>query len=450
VAAAVARASEVSKSPALAETDETVRALLQRVSQLEASLKEKSSSILDTDHATPALYKVVMELPNPETGPQDELERDSIQPPANVAEDDLDAATVLEFLAWGRKKDLDFISAPEHDSGPRQPISGQPCLASPLTESARSAQLDILETLMPSKSHLLQLVDFHNNSLLWYHGSYSSTVFSSDLDIFFTEYNGNIRHHELNVQWLALLFSVLTGSMTCATSTTCSGWGFSAAEQSTLSSRWYEATVTCLNLAGYMEIHTIYSVQAVATLTISAHILGNSNTQSVLLAAAGRIAQSLGLHKLQAGARGDVTAIDQLRKSEAGKRVFIQLCTQDWFSIPFSETYALNPGFISKHIRPFNCNDCDMAIQPESSPTQASYCNYRFDIAALMPQLLDAMVGCNTMYTRYEQVLKFDDKMRKLATASMPTFLSSNAPVAAGWPAYVSWARRSLTICACK
>ncbi|KAH7308625.1 hypothetical protein B0I35DRAFT_483155 [Stachybotrys elegans] len=404
--------------------------------------------------ATPAAPATTRpQLETPETGvtrSSDALEGEVVVvQSADVATvDDVDAATVLEFLAWGRRKDSDFVNAPEHDSGPRRPMSDVLCMANPLTEGIRSAQLDVLEVLLPSRSHVLQLVAFHNESLLWYHGSYSSKIFSSDLDLFFAEYRGNVRHDQLNLQWLALLFSVLTGSMTCATSSVCRAWGFSAAEQSTLSSRWYEATVMCLNLAGYTEIHTIYSVQAIATLTIAAHILGNSNSQSVLLAAASRIAQSLGLHRLEADGPGDSPTVDQLRKSEAGKRVFIQLCTQDWFSIPFSETYALRPQFISSHIRPLNCNDHDMAVQPEAMPTQASYCNYRFDIAALMPQLLDAMAGSNTMYTRYEQVLDFDNRMRKLATASMPTFLSSNAPVAAEWPAYVGWARRSLTICA--
>lgn len=237
----------------------------------------------------------------------------------------------------------------------------------------------------------------------------------------------------------------MTGSMTCASRATYRAWGFSNSEKPTLSLRWYEATITCLNMARYIEVHTIYSVQAIATLTISAHILGYSNSQSVLLASAGRIAQSLGLHRL--GSEPVSTPPAQLRKREAGRRVFTQLCTQDWFSIPFSESYALNPSFI-RTAKPLNCNDDDMKVQPQSTPTQASYCNYLYDIAALMPQLLDAMAHCNTLLTKYEQVLKYDDKMRKLATAYMPTFLLANAPVAAEWPIYVSWARRSLTICA--
>ncbi|KFA55247.1 hypothetical protein S40293_04952, partial [Stachybotrys chartarum IBT 40293] len=423
-----------------------LQALMERISHIEARLHQRDRTIVEQSSASstpapPGAQSTTSASRRPSTVVVDEDE----PAPTGFGADDLDAATVLEFLAWGRKKDSDFVNAPEHDSGPRQPLPAQHSVVNPLAENLRLNQLDILEVLLPNKAHVFQLVEFHNSTLLWYHGSYSSKIFSDDLNIFFNEYGGSVRHEQLNMQWLALLFSVLTGSMTCASPPVCSSWGFSSTEQPTLSARWYDATVTCLNLAGYMEVHTVYSVQAIATLTIAAHILGNSNTQSVLLASAGRIAQSLGLHRLESDS---TSPVDQLRKIEAGKRLFIQLCTQDWFSIPFSETYALSPRFISGQIRPLNCNDDDMALHPETVPTQASYCNYRFDIAALMPQLLDAMASCNTTFTRYEQVLKYDDSMRKLATASMPTFLSSNAPVAAEWPAYVRWGRRSLTICA--
>ncbi|KAF2993825.1 hypothetical protein E8E13_002118 [Curvularia kusanoi] len=97
---------------------------------------------------------------------------------------------------------------------------------------------------------------------------------------------------------------------------------------------------------------------------------------------------------------------------------------------------------------PSNCNDDDLEHKPKSVPTQTSYCNYRYEIAALMPRLLDASSACNTLFTKYEQVLKYDEKMRRLATASMPAFLSTNAVVDPDWPVWISWGRRSLAICA--
>ncbi|RYN96597.1 hypothetical protein AA0119_g8178 [Alternaria tenuissima] len=427
-------------------SDDLVRALLDRVSQLEARLQEQYNIVSSETPLPPAQL-----ADNPASPANDEAI--TLSTDNNITSQSVetgDAATVLEFLAWGRKKDADYGTSPEHNSGPRRlsvrhedgaTTSNIPC------EASRDAQLDVLELLLPDKTHIIQLVEYHNTSILWYHGSYSSAMFGSDLDLFMGEYEGNVRHEDLNLQWLGLLFAIMTGSITCAPSSIYRSWGFSSEERMVLSQRWYEATVTCLEVAGYIETHTIYSVQAIATLTIAAHILGKSNGQSILLASAGRIAQSLGLHRLGPENAAGATSKEQLRQREAGRRVFNQLCTQDWFQIPFSESYSLNPRFF-KTSKPLNCNDEDMVPLPLSTPTQASYCNYRYDIAALMPQLLDAMTGCNTLFTKYEQVLRYDEKMRKLATACMPTFLSNNAPVATGWPIYVGWARRSLAICA--
>lgn len=379
-------------------------------------------------------------------GPRGVVDVDTATP---LQDDESDAATVLEFLAWGRNKKVDITDAPEYQSGPIQHCSnqGRPEPATYLVEASTRAQLDFLESLMPSPRHVELLVCYHHESLLWYHNSYSSEIFSDEFRTFKDKCTSMNLFEGLNFQWLALLFAIMAGSMTCAPSLTLEEWGFQDLEQPTLSLRWYEAAISCLNLSNYVEAHTIYSVQAIATLTISAHVIGKSNSQSVLLVAAGKIAQSLGLHRL--GTDPPDMVIGDRRKREAGRRLFAQLCTQDWFQIPFSESYILDASFSHK-IRPLNCNDEDMIDQPTSVPTQASYCNFRYEIAALMPQLLDASSKCNTLYTKYEQVLKFDDQMRKLATASIPTFLAKDAPIETQWPAYASWGRRSLTICAGK
>lgn len=427
-----------------------VKALLARVSQLESKLEQK----IDDARLRPSnVSNTLQSLP---VSPQSLHVRSQSTIPA-VAQsgaDDAegDAITVLEFLAWGRKKNAEFGHSPEDASGPRRHSLGveeHSSSADFLSTTIQNVQLDMLEALLPSKTHIQQLVEYHNQSLLWYHGSYSSRTINDDLHAFFRDHHGSVRHKDLNMQWLALLFAILCSSLTCAAQPICRNWGFSDMERISLSSKWYEATVTCLNMARYIEIHSIYSVQAISTLTISAHMLGLSNSQSVLLISAGRIAQSLGLHRLSSEAESASTTVEQKRKRETARRVFIQLCIQDWFSIPFSDSYALDPKYW-KTVKPMNCNDEDMSSQSSSVPTESSYCNYRYDIAALMPQLLDAVSSCNTLFTKYEQVLQYDDKMRKLVTAYIPTFLSTTAPVASSWPQFVGWARRSLTICAGK
>ncbi|TLD36003.1 C6 zinc finger [Venturia nashicola] len=423
---------------------------MNQVSHLEAKLKEKDVPLQQTDggnstHLGPELP--ARHLPRGSTG----IARIAGQSSAEASDDDgaaADSATVLEFLAWGRRKDQQFHEAPENETGPRRysVVLEDAAIPPSLMEVITSPRLDLLEALLPSKQNVRILSEFHGESLLWYHGSYNNFNFSDELRSFYEDYQGNVRHRELNFQWLALLFAIMTGSITCASPSTAQSWGFDAAERFALSKRWYDATISCLNLANYLENHTIYSVSAIATLTISAHILGVSNTQSVLLAGAARISQSLGLHRLgeeQASQTCSDKERMRRRKRETGRRVWCQLLTQDWFSIPFSESYSLNPSFFDT-AKPLNCNDSDMQTVPNTTPTITSYCNYLYDIAHLITQLQDAMASSNTLYTKYEQVLKYDEKMRALATAYMPTFLSTNAPVASTWPTYIMVHRKFL------
>jgi len=417
--------------------------LLTRISHLESMVQEKTHTPTLAPGSTPDTVT--------STGPN----YTSDTPVSGTADtpDVADAATVLEFLAWGRRKDQDFHDTPENDSGPRRHSTAAEDFPSPaaFADSILLPQLDLLEILLPNKQHVFQLVEFHGRCLSWYHCSYMASTLAEEVNTFYTCYQGSIRHPEVNLQWVALLFAVLTGSITCASSPVAASWGFVNSERARLSKQWFKATKNCLDVSNYMEIHTIYSVQAISTLTISAHILGFSNTQSVLLATAARLAQSLGIHRL-----GEEDTSNELlsesetkrrRKRETGRRVWCQLCTQDWFSIPFSESYSLNSTFFNT-AKPLNCLDQDMLPLPRSTPTITSYCNYLYDIASLIPQLQDAMNNCNTLYTKYEQVILHDEKMRKLATAYMPTFFSNTSPVASDWPAYVPWARRSLAICA--
>jgi hypothetical protein len=263
--------------------------------------------------------------------------------PALVTESD--SATVLEFLAWGRRKDNDFHNAPENQSGPRRHSAGEelPSIHRHLAEAIEAPQIGLLEALLPDEGLLRQLCEYHSSTLLWYHGSYNSYTFARNLDSFYAEHDGDLSHKEINLQWVALLFAILTGSLTCASTSTASRWGFDQRERMRLSKQWYQATVNCLNLSNYIENHTIYAVSAISSLTISAHILGLSNSQSVLLAAATRIAQSLGLHRLGIepnSFEGSQVNNNRLRQRETGRRLWCQLCMSLWlhFFLPLELT----------------------------------------------------------------------------------------------------------------
>jgi hypothetical protein len=343
-----------------------------------------------------------------------------------------DAASILEFLAWGRQKDpnLPAVVSPEVDRNDHHEDVTEPF------EDCSS--LAVLQLLLPSASQVRQLVDYHCNSLLWYHGSFYAPAFQDQMDVFFGRLGGQLTSPGINLQWVALLFSIMTGSLTCAPPTRARDWGYRDGEKATLSKRWFQAITTCLNRADFTSDLSIFSCQAIATGTISAHLLGFSSSQSIHLAAAVRIAQSLGLHRLGREASGSVA------EKEIGRRVWTQLCTQDWFSIPFSESYIVNPLYSSSE-PPSNCDDHDLRSMPLHTPTITSYSRFLYEIASIMPELQDGLMSCNTTYTRYEQVLKSDARLRTLAIKERPLFLSSIA-LDNSWPVWIPWARRALAI----
>ena len=394
--------------------------LRQRVARLESETCQRSPTIVRTPSGTL----------QPET-PNDGLPDESADEPddATVSRD---TATVLEFLAWGRRKEPHC-----HTVASLEPVDDDPIeVGSGIFDDL--SQFSVLQLLLPSPHQVRQLVEYHHESLLWYHGSYFVPTFQAQLQDFYDRDNGLIERPSTDLQWVALLFAILAASLACAPDLRAQSWGFDKAERQKLSRRWYQAIFTCLNRADYTSNLSILSCQAIATATVSAHLLGFSTKQSIHLATAVRIAQSLGIHRLGPDASGGVVA------NETGRRVWCQLCSQDWFSIPFSESYLVIPRY-STSTPPLNSHDNDLTAVEADIPTTTSYSLFLRNIAIIMPQLQDGLVSCNTPYTRYETVLHWDARLRELATRGRPVFMT-NAPLDPSWPTWVPWARRALAI----
>lgn len=92
--------------------------------------------------------------------------------------------------------------------------------------------LQMLQLNLPNRRQVFQLVNRHIECLLWYHGAFYAPIFRRQLQEFYDRYNGLIENEGLSLQWVALLFSVLTGAMTCA-GNTAQEWGFGDIEQET-------------------------------------------------------------------------------------------------------------------------------------------------------------------------------------------------------------------------
>ncbi|KIW31618.1 uncharacterized protein PV07_03245 [Cladophialophora immunda] len=408
------------------EDASAVGALRARVAELEAALQERIAEA-----------NVARSPTTPATGQAEGTQLRSSSP--SQGSDIEDAVTVLEFLAWGRMKDPDnamlspeALRVSEHDDG----IGISPAEELDCALDSGINLLSWLQILLPSRRQVYQLVEYHSNCMLWFHGSYFAPTFSKELASFYADHEGKFDSRGVALQWVALLFAIMAGTITSAPAHEARKWGFDESEARLLSQKWYKAVVVALNAANFTAHHSLHSVQAITTLTNTAHMLGHSNAQSVMLASAVRIAQSLGLHRLDDDAPGGGVEL------ETGRRVWQELCTQDWFSTAFSESYSINP-LHSTSLPPQNCDD-DLNVLDESEPTVTSFCRFLSKIAAIMPALQDAMALSNTLYTKHEAVLVYDKKMRSLATGR-PPFLANTA-FDTSWPCYIPWARRAIAM----
>jgi hypothetical protein len=348
-----------------------------------------------------------------------------------------------EVFSFTPSGSMSALVAPASEaSSPRLP-SGFP--------NIRETSIALLQLHLPSVEQIWHLVDYHEKYLLWYHGCYHGPTFRAELRDALERHNEILPLDELNLQWTALLFSIMAGSMACASEGMLRSWDFWETKPLLLPGQWYEAALTCLQLAGYTRNHEIFAVHAITTLSMSAHPLGFSEELTVLLGTALKIAQSLGLNHLHRKHGSEI--IDessthmqrkQILQREIGRRLWSQLCVQDWFSLPSSGS-LMNPKDFTT-TKPSNRDHVTMAHIDEAFPTYVSYGNYLNDIAKLMAEHHVAMAHSSTPYTRYEQVLIFDKKMRKLAK-EIPGYFSVTTLVDTSWPVFIPWARRSLTIC---
>lgn len=377
--------------------------------------------------------------------------------PGNTNLDSEKEATVLDFVTWGRSdlsdyqvRSFDLLKEPFKNNARPAVVEQE---YSNGFGNTNAQQISFLQLLLPRRAQVFQLVDYHVNNILWYHACFHGDSFRHELQTQYLNPDG-LQIRDADLRWSALLFAILSSSMVCAHDAITSSWGFQKSERYRLTRQWYKASLTCLNLADYMWRHHLLSCQTVCVLTMSGHILGFSNTQSTLHGAALKIAQGLGLQRLALEAdeglpqNAEMTPArkEKIIRREIGRRVWGQICNQDWFSIPFSEMYSIQKTQYST-IRPQHIDDRTLLPIPAHEPGAASFAKCIHEIASIMPQAHDALCAASTMYTKYEQVLYYDAKMKALATDGIPTFFHTGESIAPNWPQWLPWGRRELKMC---
>lgn len=168
----------------------------------------------------------------------------------NASDHDVeDAATVLEFLAWGRLKDSHLTSGVRgtsimNDALGRPDIevtqSTQAWASSPSSIPSGSVvalenlHISQIQQLLPTKTQVFNLFEYHVDWLLFMHCGFHEQTFRNELNRFYDEDRGTISMTSTGLQWTALLFSILCGSMTSVKSQRTRTWGFQLDDQRTM------------------------------------------------------------------------------------------------------------------------------------------------------------------------------------------------------------------------
>ncbi|RMZ89903.1 hypothetical protein DV736_g2879, partial [Chaetothyriales sp. CBS 134916] len=362
----------------------------------------------------------------------------------------------LRFLAWGQENlsDYNLRSSVELQKDLQYPISTYTDWdPSNGFGGSDAAQLSFLQLLLPSPGQVMRMVDYHVDNILWYHGCFHGPTLQSELKDA-CQGPGGLQIRNMDLRWAGLLFSVMAGSMTSAPDSVRMGWGFTKTEIPKLSRQWYKASLSCLTLSDYMWRHHIYTLEAITVLCLSAHIIGFGSTQCTLHGTALKIAQGLGLQKLDREEDEYLVDASKLKPAqrtkiiqrEVGRRIWGQLCIQDWFTVPFLEMYSIQRLHFST-VLPNNIDEHSLKMLSSDWPTITSMGRTLISMARLTTELHDALLRSNTLLTKYKHVLEYDAKMRALVTNDFPPIFKPNEPLKHEWPQWAPWARRSVRVC---
>ncbi|KAL1303769.1 hypothetical protein AAFC00_007108 [Neodothiora populina] len=369
---------------------------------------------------------------------------------------DASILTALEYMAWGRSFGGCYphrTCACHHHYNGRS--GGSTSSSSILTSTgntsfptAQSRSLQRLVLGLPDAAVAKRLVEFHLKHLAWHHNCLHSAAFLETCEAFWR--SGGTWSNE-HPQWLALYLAVLSSTVYCAHNSR----KFSnelGIDLGLLSSRkLFTDMIDVLYSEDFLGDVTLHSVQSIVISTEVAHNLGFSQLNAVLIGAAIRVAQCLGLHKIVNRESNELsrrTHWNELVDLEVGKRVWCQMVIQDLFAIPFNDTYGILPPYCSTDL-PMNCDD-DLVPKDPSIPTVSSYCRVLSQLALLMPELAEGLGPVKQrkpLQQQYEHVLRMDQKMREMVR-QIPSFMLREDATDQSRAPWLSIARRSLAITA--
>jgi hypothetical protein len=298
-------------------------AVASRNRKVAQSQGRSSEPRLQSDHTHVSTPRQDEEIETLSTGRQLESSNSlpaSKSPPAVTLPQFEDLPTAIEGLAWGRHQCHLYPHTQCH-----RPI--QPALA-PEQYSISDNLLYMLPNLATSR----MLVDFHLEQLAWYHNTIHVPTFMACCEVFW--HSGTIP----DPQWLPLYLSVLGSSMWTLTNS--SSYNGSDIITPKSCQAMFELATAQIFQTNSLGRHTIYSVQAICICAMVGNVLDSSDQMTVLVNAAIRIAQCLGLHRIPDEPERSIDWSTTVHR-EVGRRIWWKLVELDYHSMPYTGTLSI-------------------------------------------------------------------------------------------------------------
>jgi hypothetical protein len=231
-----------------------------------------------------------------------------------------DVPTAIEGLAWGRHQCHRYPH-----TGCRRPTHHV------FTREQYFIEDNIL-SMLPNYATSRMLVEFHLEQLAWYHNTIHVPTFMACCEAFW--HSGAMP----DPQWLPLYLSVLTASMWTLVNSP------SYMKSSGMSPKdcqaMFELATTQIFHTNSLGRHTIYSVQAICICAMVGNVLDSSDQMTVLVNAAIRIAQCLGLHCIPNEPESSIDWSTTMHR-EIGRRIWWKLVELDYHSMPYTGTLSM-------------------------------------------------------------------------------------------------------------
>ncbi|KAL0574464.1 hypothetical protein V5O48_007503, partial [Marasmius crinis-equi] len=263
---------------------------------------------------------------------------------------------------------------------------------------------------LPNEARSRILVRFYFERTEWYTRILHLPTFMSEMDTLLDQVSGyfassaplgSYRSTEPpspSLPFLSTYFMVLCLAYHLIEPEICQIMNLTFQDAAELAKKMYNAAQLCLWIDNYLENHSLENVQTLILMGTYQQNMGDSDSHWALLGSAIKIAQNLGLDRLES--ETDQKSYNgpwkSLVRREVGRRVWWNLIYNDWSNAAaHNGVYAIFPMQTSTAL-PANVNDSDLKDDqllkslPHSRYTAMTYSLARFRFVELYRQIVDS------------------------------------------------------------